>query len=275
MEEKIIIKQSGEKEFFNKEKFCNSLANLGLNIDEANKICEKIYKELPYQIKSSDLFKIVSNELKSINLGFALKYNLKKAIYKLGPSGFPFEKYVGKILAQYGFETFTNFWVEGKCLSYETDILAIRGNEKYAIECKFHHKEGTKSDLKTILYVFGRAIDIKEKNPEVESWFITNTKITSEGINFAECRKLKITAWKYPKEESLEKLIENKFLYPITILFQVPNKVIKILIENNIVLLQDFDFYTIEEIQKRTGLDYKILKKIKDQIELLLEISKN
>ena len=270
--QKIVIKKNNEEEFFDEEKFCKNLINLGIDEEKANKICKKIYGKIPSKISSSELFKITLNELKKEHIGLASRYNLKEALYKLGPTGFPFEKYVGKILAHYGYETFINIWIEGKCIEYEIDILAIKESERFIIECKYHKDYGVKSDLKTVLYVFGRWIDIKEKNPELKPWLVTNTKITIEGIKFAECKNLKITAWKYPKNESLEKLIEYKFLYPTTILLGVPQNIIKTLIENNFVLIQDFLFYSIEEISKKTNIPIKILEKIKNQVDALVEI---
>lgn len=273
--EKIIIKKNGEREKFNEEKFCNNLINLGLDKEAASKICKKIYEKIPSEISSFQLFKITLNELKKENIGLALKYNLREAIYKLGPTGFPFEKYFGKILAHYGYETFANFWVDGACLNYEIDILAMKDKEKFIIECKYHRDRNIKTDLKTVLYVFGRWVDINEKFPELKPWLVTNTKITSEGIEFANCKKIKITAWKFPENESLEKLIEAKALYPITILIRTPFNIIRKLIENNFVLIQDFNFYSLEDIHKRTNIDLQVLKKIKSEIDALLEFNEN
>lgn len=272
--EKVIIKKDGTEEIFDEEKFCNNLINLGLDKEKISRICKKIYNKIPTKISSSQLFKLTLNELKKEHLGFALKYNIKEAIYKLGPTGYPFEKYIGKILAHYGYETFVNLWIEGSCLNYEIDILAIKSSDRYIIECKFHQDKTIKTDLKTILYVFGRYVDIREKFIDLKPWLITNTKITSEGIAFANCKKIKITAWKFPPNESLEKLIEDKFLYPITILIQTPSNIIKNLIENNFILIQDFILFPLEDIQKKTNLDITILKKIKKEIEALLELNK-
>ena len=272
---KIVVKRNKEEEEFNEEKFCKNLINLGIDEDKVNKICKNIYDKIPQRVSSHELFKITLNELKKEHIGLALKYNLKDAIYKLGPTGFPFEKYVGKILANYGYETFTNMWIDGICLEYEIDVLAIKENEKFIIECKYHQDYGVKSDLKTVLYVFGRWIDIKEKNSDLKPWLITNTKITYEGIQFAECKNLKITAWKYPKDESLEKLIENKFLYPTTILIGISKDIIKNLVINNFVLIQDFLWFPLEDISKKTGISLNILEKIKKQIEALIEIKEN
>lgn len=272
---KYVIKSDGSKEIFDEEKFCKNLSRLGLDEELSLKICKEIINKLPNEIKSKDLHKLTFEQLKKINLALATKYNLKKAFYKLGPTGYPFERYIGKVLSYYGFDTFINVWLDGKCTSYETDILAIKGEEKFAIECKYHHTQGIKSDLKTVLYVFGRYIDIRERYPEIKAWLITNTKITQEGINFAECRGIKITAWKYPKNESLENLIEEKALYPVTILIRGNNFIFKKLIDAGIVLLQDFVLYSIEEIAQKSNLDLKQIKKLKEEVDIFLSFIKS
>lgn len=272
--QKLVVKRNGQKEVFNEEKFCNNLINIGLDKENSLKICQRIIRKIPQEIKSSNLFKLTLNELRKINIALATKYNLKQAFYRLGPAGYSFERYIGKILAHYGFETFINIWLEGKCLSYEIDVLAIKNKEKYIIECKYHRTIGIKSDLKVVLYIFGRYIDISERYPELKPWLFTNTKITSEAINFAECRGLKVTAWKYPQNESLENLIETKFLYPITILTNGNSQIFKRLIETNIVLLQDFLFYPVEEISQRSGVNLEVVKKLKEEGEILLNFHK-
>jgi len=270
---KKIIKKTGIIEDFDENKLIQSLINVGADYEIAKKICYTIYNKIPALIKADELWKLVLKELKKYHLGFATKYNLKKAIYNLGPTGFPFERYFAKILAEYGYETIINEWVDGSCLSYEIDIIAVKEEERYIVECKFHNQEGVKSDLKTVLYVFGRWIDIQTNYPYLKSWLATNTKISEEGIKFAECKNIKITAWKYPPGESLEKLIEGKQVYPITILLSGNKFIYSKLVENNFVIIQDLLRYKPEEISNITGVDVDKIKKLVEEIKYLTQIS--
>jgi len=266
---KKIIKKFGEEEKFDEQKFCQNLTAIGIDSQTSSRICHKIYNKIPEVIKSTDLFKITLKELRKINSYYALRYNLKKAIFDLGPTGYPFEKYFAKILAEYGYETLINEFIEGKCLSYEIDIVAVKDQLRYLVECKFHNSFEIPSDLKNILYVYGRWVDISEKYPYLKSWLVTNTKISSEAINFAKCRDIKITAWKYPSEESLEKLIEEKNLYPVTIILNATKDIIKKFIENNYVLTNDLLRDDPDNIAYKTKIDKNKIKKILDEIKLL------
>jgi Holliday junction resolvase/transcriptional regulator NrdR family protein len=266
---KKIIKKFNEEEIFDEEKFCKNLSNIGIDQSTSNKICRKIYDKLPSVVKSEDVFKITLNELRKINSYYALRYNLKRAIFNLGPTGYPFEQYFAKILAEYGYETIINEFIEGQCLNYEIDIVAVKEDKHYIIECKFHHSFEIPSDLKNVLYVYGRWVDIKEKYPYVIPWLATNTKLSSEAIDFANCRNIKLTAWKYPPGESLEKLIENKNLYPVTIILNANKYIIQKFIDNHYVLTNDLLRDDIDNIVKKTGIDKKKIKKIIEEIKVL------
>ncbi|GIW65601.1 MAG: hypothetical protein KatS3mg094_120 [Candidatus Parcubacteria bacterium] len=266
---KKIIKKFGEEEIFNEEKFCNSLSRIGIDYPAANNICRRIYNKLPLVSKSSDIFKLTIKELKKINHYYALRYNLKRAIFDLGPTGYPFEQYFAKILAEYGYDTIINEFIEGKCLNYEIDIVAIKEEKKYIIECKFHNSFEIRSDLKNVLYIYGRWIDINEKYPYLIPWLVTNTQISAEAINFANCRNIRLTAWHYPPDESLERLIEDKNLYPVTIILNANKFIIKKFIENHYVLTNDLLRDSIENISQKTKIDTNKIKKIIEEIKVL------
>jgi 2-phosphoglycerate kinase len=85
---KKVIKKTGIIEDFDENKLIQSLINVGTDEIAAGKICKAVYDKIPNLIRADDLWKITLKELKKYHLGFATKYNLKKAIYNLGPSGF-------------------------------------------------------------------------------------------------------------------------------------------------------------------------------------------
>ena len=58
----------------------------------------------------------------------ASRYKLKKALMQLGPSGFLFEKLVGKIMEQEGFKTNVGVIVQGNCVQHEVDVIAQKDN---------------------------------------------------------------------------------------------------------------------------------------------------
>lgn len=63
---------------------------------------------------------------------------------ELGPSGFPFEKFISEILKFQGFAVQVGVIVEGHCVKHEIDVVAEKGEEHFMIECKFHNTQGIK-----------------------------------------------------------------------------------------------------------------------------------
>jgi hypothetical protein len=206
-----------------------------------------------------------------------MRYSIKKAIYMLGPTGYPFEKYFAGILNAHGYSAETNKFLKGYCVTHEVDIFAVRGNAGDVIECKYHSNGGIPTDVKIALYVYSRFMDIKkgyELNQENrtsinEGWLVTNTRCTSDAIKYAECVGLRIVSWKYPYENSLEKLIENKKLYPVTILSSIKRTFLDILFKNNFILVRDIADMDEGIFLKQSGLDKsaaRILKREADEL---------
>jgi hypothetical protein len=277
-----VVKQSGQIETFDEEKFCSSLTNIGLSEAEAMNVCKKIWQRLPRKTSSKTIFQTALKELNSLHPSLPTRYSLKHSIYLLGPAGYNFEQFFSHILHHYDYKTETNVMVRGKCLEYETDIVAQHQSERFLIEAKFHQVEGIKTDLQTVLYVYGRFTDILEYQSEeqrtdfalkTKAWLVTNTKITGEGISFGECRGIKMTAWHYPENESLEKLIEAKKLYPVTILLSAPASLSKIFIQKNIFLVIDLLKYSPTELSKLTNINQRKLEQIFTEAKQLLELN--
>jgi len=76
---------------------------------------------------------------------------------KLGPNGFAFENYVGKLLEHYGLQIKgIRSKVKGKCSPHEIDLIASSGEKKYMVECKHHSTRGGFIGLKVALYTHAR-----------------------------------------------------------------------------------------------------------------------
>lgn len=264
-----IVKASGEKEKFNQEKINESLRRVGVESFLAERIIGEISQKAHSGMDSAEIFKQVSSLLKRERPISALRYNLKRAIMDLGPTGFPFEKYVAKILQEYGYDTEVGKLVRGYCVSHEVDVIAKKDNQHFMVECKYHNHHGIHSDVKVALYTQARFLDIKrvwEKLPGHryffhQAWLVTNTKCTSQAIKYAACAGLKIISWRYPEGESLENLIEKKSLYPVTIL-SLSRFFKEQLIRNNIVLAKDLLRYESQDLRKKVQMSPNLILRI-------------
>src|SRR3989344_3763432 len=98
-----IVKASGLKEAFDQNKFCASLQRAGLNSQETQSVCQKVIAGLPTITSSEEVLRRTINELNRRSLTLASRYNLKRAIMELGPTGFPFERYLAAVLSVHGY----------------------------------------------------------------------------------------------------------------------------------------------------------------------------
>lgn len=242
-----IVKASGEEEAFSEKKFRQSLLNSGATPMEADLVHEKVLQKLKTGSSTHRLFRLAFSELKKIRGGLASRYNLKKAIMELGPSGFPFEKYISELFACEGYSVRQGEIVKGACVDHEVDVVAEKDNQHFMVECKFHNQAGTKSDIKVALYIQARFEDVERawkrrsghSTKFHQAWLVTNTKLTTDAVQYAECVGMKAIGWDYPRGKGLEKWIDATGLHPITCLTTLGESQKQELLANGVLLCKD------------------------------------
>jgi len=247
--EKYIRKADGKIEPYDEEKINSSFRKAGASPEIASKATETMNKKIKNNMSTDEIYRKALNQLKVLEPGAALKYSLKRAIMNMGPEGYVFEKYIAKILQGHGFTTEVSQILKGYCIEHEIDVLAKKENKTFIIECKYHNSPGTKSDIKTALYIHSRFLDIEKSYKQktngsrsyLEAWLITNTKCTSDAVKYSACTGLKILAWHYPRGKNLQYFIESKKLYPISILFSITERQKEKLFDSGIILVKELE----------------------------------
>lgn len=234
-----VIKYNGEKEPFSEQKIIDSAQRVGVPKEFHGELVKHVTSHLYDNIPTSEIFSEIKSFLKKNNQGaYSARYNLKQGLGMLGPSGYPFEKYIALLLNEFGYSTKTNQIMAGKCVRHEIDVVASKNGEVYLIEAKFHSKNGVRTDIKTGLYIKARFDDVNSNWKERDRlipWMVTNTRFTTDCQQYADCTSMKLTSWDYPAGASLREMVEQKELHPITILESLNKKNRNILLENGIV----------------------------------------
>lgn len=233
-----IIKADGTTEYFSAEKVMGSLQRAGADYQTALRIVEEIKPKLYQYIPSFEIYRQIMALLKKSQQNIAERYDLKRAVMELGPTGYPFEKFFAEVLRVNGYETITNQIIMGHCVRHEVDIVANKEKDKFMIECKFHNQPGVRTDIKVALYVYARFLDVKKEGFTVP-WLVTNTKATQEVIAYAGCVGMKVTSWDYPMGESLRELIDKSGLHPVTAKVGLSQKQKQALLEQGVVFCRD------------------------------------
>lgn len=242
-----IIKYSGKVEPFNIEKLKRSLRHSKASKKLVQEIAEEVQEQLTEGMTTKRIYEIAYAILKRKSKSGSARYKLKKAIMELGPTGFPFEQYIGKILEYEGFKTDVGVVMQGHCVTHEVDVAALKEDEHLLIECKFHSEQGRFCNVKIPLYVHSRFQDLEKYwlNQEGHSqkfhsgWLYTNTRFSSDAIQYGECAGFGLVSWDYPADKNLKKRIDNLALHPITCLSSLTKKERQDLLGINIVLCKE------------------------------------
>ena len=265
----IIEKSSGEKVAFSLDKLRSSLKHSGANEKDIQNILDTVKNELYQGIPTSEIYNKSFELLKKKKSVFASKYKLKKAIYELGPTGFPFEKFIGQIFSHSGYETEIGTMLQGKCVHHEVDVVAILGTRKLYIECKFHSEEGRNCDVKIPLYIHSRYRDILGKKKVTdkvipEGWVVTNTRFTADAVTYGNCVNLELLSWDYPKGTGLKDRIDQLGLYPITVSTLLSSREKNFLLSRDIVLCTQLlnDRFYLDHLEISAARKAKIIHEI-------------
>lgn len=241
-----VIKADGSSEYFNIEKLRRSLRRAGATPDEIRDVIIAVEQNLYDGIKTGEIYRHAFEILRGLEQPAAARYSLRRALFGLGPTGFPFEKFLGRLFAAEGYSTRTGIIIEGKCAPHEIDVAAYKDDHSFVGEAKFHSRPGVKTDLQVAMYSYARLLDLREAricSDDIcgikEFWLITNTKFTTTAEKYGECAGITMLSWDYPKRDNLHDRIQRAGVYPITVLHSLTSSQIATLIQFDLILVSD------------------------------------
>lgn len=272
-EQILVLKANGKRETFEPDKLRASLLHSGATEEAVGNVLSQILPQLHNDMTTGEIYKHAFSVLQGISKPIARSYSLRRAVMDLGPSGFPFEDFVARVLETKGFKCETRQIVLGGCVPHEVDVVAYNNKKLIMIEAKFHNELGTKSDLKVALYIKARFDDLEdnvfnyggENRKITDSWLVTNTKFSSTAIHYGVCKNLTMIGWNYPEKGNLQDMIEEGNLHPLTCLSSLSDSEKKILLEERIVLCS--------EIKSNPDILHKLLGKSFDPAPVINEIN--
>ncbi|MFD1770174.1 ATP cone domain-containing protein [Sphingobacterium suaedae] len=242
-----VKKYSGELVPFNPDSLRYSLSRSGATPQQVERVYRDIQKHLYDGITTKELYEIAYNCLRNHKDSYAARYSLKKALRQLGPEGFYFERWIGKLFADDGYQTVTSQIVQGHAVTHEIDVIAAKGTDLLAIECKFRNDVDAKISVTTPMYFMSRVKDISElpfsffgkTRTFTTGWLVTNAYLTSDSKNFGEFYNLNLLAWDYPIASSIKVRVDDNGLYPVTCLTTLNDVEKSLLLKNHCILVRD------------------------------------
>ncbi|MDD3877082.1 MAG: ATP cone domain-containing protein [Bacteroidales bacterium] len=239
-----IRKASGVTEKFDVEKLKRSLKNAGAQDHIIDDIINDIETWIYEGVTTKKIYTRAFTHLRRKNSPSALRYKFKQALFELGPTGFPFEQFIGEIFRKQGFEILVGQIIEGNCVHHEIDVIATNKSEQRLIECKFGKDQGKLVSVQVPLYVRSRMDDIIRKRKYIKEYsnlafsacIVTNTRFSSDSIQYSQCAGLQLLGWDYPVGNGLKDMIERDKIFPVTVLNNLTTREKQFLLEKGIVV---------------------------------------
>ncbi len=270
----IIRKQSGEKEAFDPDKLHASLRRAGASSKLAREVEQGIRPVLEDGMTTSAVYRKAFQILQKLQRATAARYSLKKAIMELGPSGYPFEHFVGQLLKHMGYDVQVGQVIAGQCIRHEVDVVAHNDHQQFMVECKYYNSQGKYCNVRVPLYIHSRFKDIEQRwksTPGLEKrsfhgWVFTNTRFTEDAMEYARCVGLRMVSWDYPRKEGLKEMIEQTGLFPVTVLTHLTRKQKQELLDQEIVLCRQLHSRqgVLDQLGLKPGKKKKVIDEIRD-----------
>ena len=280
MKQILIRKNNGDLVPFNPEKIKSTCLRAGASEELATKIANNVASKIYRGVKTKEIMRMALRLLDKEHPAVAARYNLREAIYRLGPAGFDFEKYIAALLRAYGYKAKLPPILHGACIDHEVDILAEQNGCVAMIECKLRQSSGIFITIKDVMSTWARFLDLvdgsaTEKCPHLdEVWIITNSKISYDGAKYGNCKKMSLLSWDNPRERPLPAWIDDKALYPITVLRGLDKISQGAFARAGLLLVRDLIRVKSEDIYLLTRLPKRKIESFIVEAKAICELSK-
>jgi hypothetical protein len=261
----LVTKANGEKEEFSKKKIERTCHRAGVDRKTASEIAGKIEKQVREDMRTKEIYKMILQELDKRDNKSSLTYRLRDAVSKIDSENF--EKFIDRMLGEYGYKCDWNKIIRGKIIEHQVDVTASAQNRDsaYIIECKHHRNPHRDCGLGEVMEVWARLEDLQQGGQKFsKAWLITNTKFSMHAKKYAEGKGVKLTGWNYRGADSLQRLLEDKKLYPVTIL-KLNQYLIGKLMKNGFLVTRDVCAKKLIE----KGFNVKEIENIVKQINII------
>lgn len=271
-----IIKSNGVREPLNLDKVRQVCHRVGASKEVCQQVAQNVKEKARDGIRTKDIYKLVHELLAEKDFATAARFTLRDSIFKLGPLGYNFEHYVSKVLAAYGYKTSLPPILQGACVTHEIDVLATKENRTAMMECKFRHTQEIFISIKDVMSTWARFLDLVDgaaigKCPHMdECWIVTNSRFSHQSIQFGHCKNMVMLSWNHPRERPFPAWIDDKGLYPITLLPKRGKDIQKKFIEAGFVLLRDLAKANPDQLSQKTKIALGTVRgAIKDAKEII------
>ena len=269
----FVIKADGSRQLFDREKVVRTCIRMCASREIAEEIEMKIYEGIETSKILQMIFRLLSKYKREVKHIICLRRSLSL----LNPKP-DFERFIQILLSEHGYEVTPNKILRGKCVEHEVDAIVRKNGITYFIEVKHHYNYHSYTGLdesriaRAILEDVTEGYQLGLNDSRIDkAMIICNTKFSDHAKRYAECRGISQIGWNSPPYRSLQTLIEEKKLYPITCLKGIRTTTKEKLASAGIILLKQLTEISPEELMK-TGISKKTLDSMIKKARTLIKV---
>lgn len=264
----FVTKADGRKQPFDKSKVIRTCLKMHATEQEAREVADKVEKKIYDGIPTNKVLKMIFTFLKEYKPEIANQIDLREAISLLRPKP-DFEIFVLLLLKEFDYSATGSQLIKGKCVEHEIDAIALKDSQVKYVEVKHHFMHHTYTGLAVFLEsqaVFEDLVEgFKSGLNRINfnrALVVCNTKFSEHALQYAGCKGIDFIGWSAPSDQGLEQMIEEKKLYPITLLKSLDRKTEEKLGDAGIVLLKQLVEYNIDELCRKSRVPRDVLENL-------------
>lgn len=247
---------------------------MGASRDDAYAVTEKIESRLYDGISTRQILQMIFRFMRRYKPGVSQLFDLKKGL-SLMNSKPEFEMFIQILLAHNGFEVEPNQILKGRCIDHEVDAVARKNGVTYFVEAKHHvsyHALTGLDESRIAQAVLEDVIDGyasgKNKMKIDRAMIVTNTRYSDHATIYGKCKNILQIGWSSPANFSLQNMIEEKKLYPLSCLRGLRREVRMRLVTSGIVLIKQLLDEDSASIARKTGFSNVFVKELIEKATL-------
>jgi hypothetical protein len=266
----FVTKADGTKQSFRREKVVRTCLRMGATRAIAESVADEVEAKIYDGITTKKILHMIFRRLRKHKPVIRHQIDLRKALSLLNPAP-DFEHFIQFLLREHGYKVTPNQIIRGRCVEHEVDAVARKNGKTCIVEVKHHYKYHTPTNLdvsrisRAVFEDVTEGYDLGFNRLKIDyALIVCNTKLSDHAKRYADCRGIEHIGWSSPKNRDLQTMIEEKKLYPITLLRALRADIRQRLTSNGIILLKQLTEQNLTVIRRQTGIS-------KDKVALLIE----
>ncbi|MFH1623186.1 MAG: ATP cone domain-containing protein [Candidatus Aenigmatarchaeota archaeon] len=271
-----VTKFDGRLQPFDRAKIARTCVRMGADPAFAEEVANRVEAAAYEGITTKKIMQMIFANLRRRMPEVRHRIDLRTAISLMRPKP-DFELFVAMILREYGYKVRSNRFLQGRCIEHEIDAVAENGKDVFYVEVKHHFNAHTYTGLDVFLQARAAFEDLeggyragRHRTPFTKAMLVTNAKMSEHALRYADCRGIRYVSWEAPADRSLARVIDEKKLYPVTLLRGLRPDAQDRLADAGIITLRQLVETPEAEMLRATRLQKQTLRELRSAAAELL-----